>query len=417
MRTKKIGHFCHKILIMTMIAVFVFAYVPLSEIVYANDTSVTINNHRRTSITLPNRRLTDAERQAWIDNYNAMGGATALELEVIRQVNLVRAEHGLAQVSIDPALMKAARFYSQTMSTFGGLGHNKGPYTPDPRLWQGASGNVAMAFGGRQGDWHGGNGIGGVGTAEGAVRGWMNSPGHRDFMLCPGHRYAGFGLYRGPAYLFLAPYSSIVISSDELWGFGIDTDGNTVIQAISPDGLWGLVDTDCNIIAPFIYSSIERFVNGLAVARQNDLLGVIDTRGNVVVPFRPFDFLDSSPLINYATLNGREVPLFVGTDKESAFIGASGLVWALGWESSFNMENGHMNWYLPDGSTIVFVFGREPAVLVNGLPVQIINTAGTQMNPTIILDRAMIPIIVLRELGVDITWSISGSDFILTVNQ
>ena len=51
----------------------------------------------RSSILLPNRRLSDTERADWIAEYESLGGPNAFELEVVRLVNEIRAEHGLAQ--------------------------------------------------------------------------------------------------------------------------------------------------------------------------------------------------------------------------------------------------------------------------------------------------------------------------------
>ena len=155
--------------------------------------------------TLPNRRLTEQERADWIAVYQARGGPTAFELEVIWLVNIERANHGVGQVEIDETLMMAARFYAQTMTQWGQLGHNVGPYANDPGARAGASANVARAFGAPLQSWNGGNGIGGSRFAEDMVRAWMNSEGHRRFMLSPGHTVVGFGQFGsgGMGYLFM----------------------------------------------------------------------------------------------------------------------------------------------------------------------------------------------------------------------
>ena len=106
------------------------------------------------TIELPNRRLTNEERQVWINDYWAHGGPTQFELEVVWAVNYFRARYGLEPVSLDFALMQAARFYSQQMVTFRTperkIGHNMGPYAtnPNPSVASGdASRRVAEAFG------------------------------------------------------------------------------------------------------------------------------------------------------------------------------------------------------------------------------------------------------------------------------
>jgi len=125
------------------------------------------------SITLQNRRLTAVERQIWIDEYNALGGANTFELEVVRLVNEIRVEYGLSMFEIDETLMMAARFYSQTIGNLNlTMGHNEGPY--------GGSRNTVHAFGRARGV---ANGNAGARTPEAVVDSWMNSPGHRENLL------------------------------------------------------------------------------------------------------------------------------------------------------------------------------------------------------------------------------------------
>lgn len=165
------------------------------------------------SITLPNRRLTNAERQNWITEYREMGGASAFELEVVRLINEVRAEHNLSYLQIDDILMMSARFYAQILADLDlPLGHNEGPYATNPNASHGASANVARAFGGQL-RWNGGNGSAGRRTPEGVVDGWMNSAGHRRYILSPEHRYIGVGTQLGGRhgvfhYMFLSDQSS-----------------------------------------------------------------------------------------------------------------------------------------------------------------------------------------------------------------
>jgi len=155
------------------------------------------------SIILPDRRLTDEERQTWIAEYNELGGASAFELEAVRLVNEIRIENNLSTVEMNVTLMMSARFYTQTMANLRtGLGHNMGPYGVEGAS-HGASANVAAAFGGRLG-WNGGNGAAGHGTPQALVSGWMNSPGHRAYMLSPEHRFIGIGRFGGFSYLFLS---------------------------------------------------------------------------------------------------------------------------------------------------------------------------------------------------------------------
>jgi len=157
---------------------------------------------RHSQITLPNRRLTVSERAEWIAEYSQLGGVSALELEMVRIVNETRASHGLSRLEICETLMMAARFYAQTRATFAvesdpgpGLVHNVGPYADSPgQGWYpwGASYNIVRAFGGQL-RWGGGNANWNIWTAEEVVYRWMNSPGHRRYILAPEHRYIGAG--------------------------------------------------------------------------------------------------------------------------------------------------------------------------------------------------------------------------------
>ncbi|MCL1842522.1 MAG: stalk domain-containing protein [Defluviitaleaceae bacterium] len=169
----------------------------------------------KSSITLPNRRLTDAERQEWIADYLAHGGPTANELEVVRLVNIERARRNLVEVQICDTLMMSARFFAQQAADIGGAyaggsnSHNFGPYATNPNARHGASANVVSAFGGQL-RWNGGNWFsGGSMTAEQLVTGWMNSAGHSRYILSPEHRFIGFGQFPGGiSYLFLSDRSS-----------------------------------------------------------------------------------------------------------------------------------------------------------------------------------------------------------------
>ena len=138
-------------------------------------------------IELPNRRLSSQEQQAWIDEYNAMGGASAWEIETIRLINEERRQHGLDPLALDRGLMMASRFYAQTLSNLDlNLGHRYGPY--------GGSGGTASAF---DASWNTANGNAGRWTPEAAVQGWMNSPGHRANILNPRVRFIGLGAQLG----------------------------------------------------------------------------------------------------------------------------------------------------------------------------------------------------------------------------
>ena len=147
----------------------------------------------QSEITLPDRRLTDAERATWIAEYEAMGGAYAREFEVVRIINAIRAEHGLNQLQICNIYMMAARFYTQTMANLNtNLGHGEGPY--------GGSFNTLAAFGGLTTGAGGMNGAAGAVPPQMIVDMWMNSPGHRENVLSPHATHIGVGSHAGGRY-------------------------------------------------------------------------------------------------------------------------------------------------------------------------------------------------------------------------
>ena len=168
----------------------------------------------KSNITLPNRVLTDTERNQWIADYKSFGGPTTTELEVIRLINIERTKLGLSRVARDDKLMMAARFFAQQAYDLRGLGytgtHNFGPYATNPSATHGASANVAAAFGGRL-RWNGGNWYSsGSLSASYLVNGWMNSPGHHAYIISPEHRYIGVGHFPGGiSYMYLSDRSSL----------------------------------------------------------------------------------------------------------------------------------------------------------------------------------------------------------------
>ena len=145
--------------------------------------SITIEDGRdepflrtQSSITLPNRRLTDSEMAQWISEYMANNGASAFELEVIRLVNLERAAHGLSALTMCHTLMQASRFYAQTMANLNtGLGNDYGPY--------GGSAGTADAFGDTLQIVRLMQSSGGTWTAQEVVSNWMAHVTHRTNLL------------------------------------------------------------------------------------------------------------------------------------------------------------------------------------------------------------------------------------------
>ena len=139
---------------------------------------------RGSSILLPNRTLTQYEMDAWIAEYNLLGGANQFELEIVRLTNLERERHGLPPLTINPLLMMISRFKSQSMGNLDYISHI-GIY--------GSPGDLAKAFGfnNRVGE----NLFRGAMAPEEAVVGWMDSPGHRQNILSESFQSIGVGVY------------------------------------------------------------------------------------------------------------------------------------------------------------------------------------------------------------------------------
>lgn len=192
-----------------------FNFTVIAQNVFGSNSralSITIGAVTPTPSPLPNRRLTTAERDNWIASYRAAGGATAMELEVIRLINIERASRNLVQVQLDEPLMMAARFFAQQHNDLRGLyteGHNFGPYATTATAAHGASANVAAAFGATL-RWNGGNWhSSGTTAAQALVNSWMNSAGHRNYILSPEHRFIGIGQFPGGvSYLFMNDVAS-----------------------------------------------------------------------------------------------------------------------------------------------------------------------------------------------------------------
>jgi hypothetical protein len=51
-------------------------------------------------------------------------------------------------------------------------------------------------------------------------------------------------------------------------------------------GSWGYSDPDVNLAIPYRYSFVSNFRNSVAIASIDDLYGVIDTLGKVIIPFQ-----------------------------------------------------------------------------------------------------------------------------------
>ena len=152
----------------------------------------------RSAITLPNRKLTESELAEWITEYNEMGGATAFELAVVREINRVREQHELHPLALNPTLMISARFKTQEFSNLQYYAHRSpinGSITESARMFgfDGLSVSETITRTGRSSE------PAFITTPEGIVMGMMSSTkGHKDILLNPNAKSVGFGSFFCP---------------------------------------------------------------------------------------------------------------------------------------------------------------------------------------------------------------------------
>ena len=131
---------------------------------------------------------------------SAAAGLTRAEARLLRDLNEVRAAHGLAPLRYDPHLQRAARAHSHDMLVTQIFQH-------------GSFGDRMLRFDVR-GTLTGENlawGNGAFGTASGIVRAWLASPEHRANLLRPGYTRIGIGDLVGA---FLGYNGAHVVTAD-----------------------------------------------------------------------------------------------------------------------------------------------------------------------------------------------------------
>jgi uncharacterized protein YkwD len=109
-------------------------------------------------------------------------GLTRSEASLLRTMNQVRAQHGLAQLRYDPHLERAARSHSREMISTNIFAH--GAF--GSRMLQF---DVNASLAGENLAW----GTGPYGTAGSVVASWLASPEHRANLLRPSFRRVGVG--------------------------------------------------------------------------------------------------------------------------------------------------------------------------------------------------------------------------------
>jgi len=118
-----------------------------------------------------------------------------LEVEVVREVNRVRVEHGLPRLRFAPGLRTAARSHSRSMLVVGFFGHDSADGTSfsdrirrfyGNRGWEAWSvGETLLATFERDTE------------ASAVVSAWLDSPPHREIVLSPFWREVGVGAFQG----------------------------------------------------------------------------------------------------------------------------------------------------------------------------------------------------------------------------
>ena len=102
------------------------------------------------------------------------------EASLLRQMNTVRAQHGLGRLTLDRPLQRAARAHSHEMIAADVFQH--GAFAS--RM---AAFHVRGSLAGENLAW----GTGSYGSARGVVAGWLASPEHRANLLRPSFRRVG----------------------------------------------------------------------------------------------------------------------------------------------------------------------------------------------------------------------------------
>lgn len=131
---------------------------------------------------------------------DAGAGLTRSESSLLRDLNRVRAAHGLCRLGFDAHLERAARAHSREMLRTNVFGHG----ALQSRLLQF---DVAASLTGENLAWS----TGASGTARAIVVAWLASPEHRANVLRPSFRRIGVAALVGP---FLGMSGVRVVTAD-----------------------------------------------------------------------------------------------------------------------------------------------------------------------------------------------------------
>jgi len=143
--------------------------IGLSEIISANP------QIKNPSLIYPGQKITIPQ----------INDVKALEAEVIRLVNIERANRGLQTLKTNWELSRVARYKSQDMANKGYFSHTSPTYGSPFRMMEDFGIKFSAA---------GENIAYGQTTPKEVVNGWMNSPGHRANILSATYNEIGVGL-------------------------------------------------------------------------------------------------------------------------------------------------------------------------------------------------------------------------------
>ena len=112
----------------------------------------------------------------------ALAGQTRSESSLLREMNRVRAEHGLGRLTVDRNLQRAARSHSKQM--IGASVFEHGAFASRMIQFK-----ITGALAGENLAW----GTGVRGSSRGIVAAWLASPEHRANLLRPSFKRVGIG--------------------------------------------------------------------------------------------------------------------------------------------------------------------------------------------------------------------------------
>jgi len=132
----------------------------------------------------PVEQTKPVEQEKPVENTGQNENISAIEQAVLNLTNAERQKAGLKPLQIDNKLMNSARQKSTDMATKNYFSHTSPTYgSPFDQMksngisYRAAAENIAM----------------GQRSAEEVVKGWMNSPGHRQNILTPNFTHIGIG--------------------------------------------------------------------------------------------------------------------------------------------------------------------------------------------------------------------------------